>query len=347
MLGLRRKPTIGRLGSGGLITNYYCTSRCGHCLYACSSQWERRYIDEPTVRANFKRIAELGCNSVHVGGGEPFLDIDGLRMVLRTAAAMRMNIEYVETNSSWYRDADSAREVLESLRALGLTTVLVSISPFHNEYIPFRKVKGVIEACHMARVSVFPWIMDFYSEIDSLDDSRTHGISEYEERFGNGYLKNLPSRYWIHLGGRAISTFSSVYPGRPLRQILSSARGGCRELTDVSHFHFDLFGNYIPGLCSGLAIRREDLGSPLSADEYPLLSILFQTGIAGLLETASQDFGFEPAHQYLNKCHLCLHIRRFLVVEKGLQSKELQPRGFYDHVKRDALKKLRNSVEQA
>jgi len=30
---------ISRLFSGGLITNYYCTSRCGHWLYASSPQF--------------------------------------------------------------------------------------------------------------------------------------------------------------------------------------------------------------------------------------------------------------------------------------------------------------------
>ncbi len=264
MLGLRRYLTIGRLGSGGLITNYFCTSRCGHCLYACSSQWERTYIDEATVRANFSRIAQLGCHSVHVGGGEPFLDMDGLRMVLRVAAETEMRIEYVETNSSWYGDVDSAVQTLTSLRAVGLSTLLISISPFHNEFIPFHKVKGVIEACRKTGISAFPWISDFYPEIDSLDDSRTHKIREYEEFFGKGYLKNLPSRYWIHLGGRALSTFSSVFRRRPAHLILSSARGGCGELTDVSHFHFDLFGNYIPGLYARVWQFKGTILAPLS-----------------------------------------------------------------------------------
>jgi len=35
------KLKIGRLASGGIITNYFCTSTCRHCLYNCSPRWEK------------------------------------------------------------------------------------------------------------------------------------------------------------------------------------------------------------------------------------------------------------------------------------------------------------------
>ena len=57
-----------------------------------------------------------------------------------------MHIDYVETNSSWYRDPDTAIELLDRLKRKGLHTLLISMSPFHNEYIPFAKVKGVMVA---------------------------------------------------------------------------------------------------------------------------------------------------------------------------------------------------------
>ena len=40
----------------------------------------------------------------------------------------------------------------------------------------------------------------------------------------------------------------------------------------------DLFGNYIPGLCAGLAIRGEDLGTPLREQDYPVLQRLYTQG---------------------------------------------------------------------
>ena len=323
---------IRHLASGGVITNYYCTSRCGHCLYRCSPEWEKKYIDKKTLESIIRTIRGLGCNFIHIGGGEPFLNIPGLKMVLHTARQMELHIEYVETNSSWFKDMDSACNVLTSLKGLGLSTLLISISPFHNEHIPFYKVKGLIEACRNTGIGVLPWIWDFYREINGFDDQVPHLMSEYEERYGNDYLRKIPSRYWIHFGGRALETFERVLERKSHREILVSNQGGCLELQHVDHFHFDLFGNYIPGLCSGLSIQYSDLGEPISPEKYPLLSTLFQSGINGLFHMASTEYDFQPSDGYISKCHLCFDIRRHLVLSGGCPSRELEPQVHYENM---------------
>jgi hypothetical protein len=332
MLGFKRKFVIDRLDSGGLITNYYCTSRCRHCLYGCSPSWDKQYIDAETTEKNIRKIKSLSCRSIHIGGGEPFLNIGGLKKVVETVCAVGVQIEYVETNSSWYKDKDSACEVLSSLQESGLSTLLISISPFHNEHIPFYKVKGVIDACRTVNMNIFLWIMDFYGDVDAFDDREKHSMEEYTDRYGPKYLAQLPSRYWIHFGGRALETFSDVLGMRPYQEILSSNQGGCFELGNVSHFHFDLFGNYIPGLCSGLAIHRDDLGHELSPEKYPLIHTLYFKGITGLFNLISGQHGFKPSERYLSKCHLCLDLRRHLVLDRGTVSSELQPLAFYENV---------------
>lgn len=323
-----RNFAIGRLDSGGLITNYSCTSECGHCLYACGPEREKAFIDREHAEKALQRIKRLGCRSVHVGGGEPFLNRAGLKQVLETAQAVGVGIQYVETNSSWYRDRDSACETLAALRERGLSTLLVSMSPFHNEHIPFYKVKGVVEACHAVGMRVFPWIAEFYAEISALGDRTPHSLAEYTRSYGADYLRRLPARYWIHLGGRAVRTFADVLGTRPYEEILAAGRAGCGELLDVSHFHLDLFGNYIPGLCSGLALRRDDLGDPVSPERYPFLYTLLASGVAGFFELAAGQYGFTPAERYMSKCHLCFDLRRYLVLDRGVDSLELQPRGF-------------------
>lgn len=329
MFGLKRSFTIRRLVSGGLITNYFCSSQCGHCLYRCSPSWDRLYIDRENLVQNIRKIMDMGCRSVHVGGGEPFLNTEALKVVLETSASMGMGVEYVETNSSWFRDPPSAVHTLESLAEAGLRTLLISMSPFHNEYIPFFKVKGVLAACREVGIGVLPWIGAFYDELDSFDDSTTHKMDEFIDRYGPEYLRTLPSRYWIHLGGRALNTFGKVWKTSPPGTILEMNRSGCSELRDTNHFHVDLFGNYVPGLCAGLSLHRDDLGGPVDGEVYPFLTRLFREGVNGLFKSASRDFGFEASRRYVNKCDLCYDIRRFLVKEKGLVSKDLQPIGHY------------------
>jgi len=141
-------------------------------------------------------------------------------------------------------------------------------------------------------------------------------------------------RYWIHLGGRALATFRPLLGKKTLQQILAENPAGCAaELTDTSHFHIDLFGNYIPGLCSGLAIFRDDLGTPLSKEKYPILMDLFHNGIAGLFEVAKENFTFSPQRiNYINKCDLCTEIRTHLINNDYNKSNELNPAEFYSRV---------------
>ena len=325
---------INRLRSGGLITNYFCTSSCKHCLYKCSPHWEKRYIEPETVKKNLTTIRSLGCRSVHIGGGEPLLRPEKLGTVLEIASEIGISVEYVETNSSWYQDNESAAELLTLLRQKGLQTLLVSISPFHNEQIPFFRVQGVIEAAGQVGVGIFPWISDFISDLSQFDPAKPHGLNEYRQLYGDNYLIQILQRYWIHLGGRALETFRPLLGKKTLRQILAENPTGCAaELTDTSHFHIDLFGNYIPGLCSGLAIFRDDLGTCLSNEKYPILADLFHNGIQGFFEFAQENFAFSPQRiNYINKCDLCTEIRTHLVNNDYNKSNELKPEEFYSRV---------------
>lgn len=323
--------TIKRLASGGVITNYHCVSQCGHCLYNCGPHRANSYLDPSRAEKIFKRIVELGCRSVHIGGGEPLLAPQKLQAVLAVARKAGVGIDYVETNSAWFVDRHRAVDMLNDLQAAGAHTLLISISPFHNAHIPFVKVRGVIDACHRSGMQIFPWVNAFVHDLSRLDEDRTHSMGEFEDVFGRDYLNRIPDRYWIHLGGRALKTFRSVNMLSPAERIIANSPLSCaRALCDTSHFHIDLYGNYIPGLCAGLAIAMEDLGRPLSAEKYVLLSRLAATGIRGLYEMATQDFGYSlQQNGYLNHCDLCTDIRDYLLRLDMTHFFELAPQGFY------------------
>ena len=320
---------IQSLASGGLITTYACTSRCCHCLYASGPDRDHACMDAETARRACSRIKSLHCNTIHIGGGEPMLNPRALATVLETAMFEGLRIEYVETNCAWFKDMRSACALLQDLRDSGLETLLISISPFHNEHIPLDKVTGVMHACEETGVSVFPWVLDFYNDLKEFDPSVPHSLEEFLRHFGPDYLRSVAQRYWIHFNGRALRTFESLFEKKDAPTILAENPYACSEPGDTSHFHIDLYGKYIPGLCTGLALDLDDLAEPTDRQRYPLLSLLCSKGINALFEEAVQRYGFMPRQAYITKCDLCQHIRSFLVIDKGLRTRELQPIEFY------------------
>ena len=322
---------VKRLSSGGVITNYNCVSTCGHCLYNCGPERPKDYLDRAMAGKIFRIIMRNGCRSVHIGGGEPFLQPGKLEGVLEAARSAGMRIDYVETNSAWFTGSEQALCVLEALKRAGMDTLLVSISPFHNAAVPFARVTGVIDACRKSGIAVFPWVNGFVKDLSRLDADSPHGMAEFEAAFGSDYLKRIPDRYWIHLGGRALETFRPVYPQHPLAHILENSPSSCaRALGDASHFHIDLYGNYVPGLCAGLAIAMADLGGPVASDDYPLLHCLTTAGIRGLYRMAGREFGYAPRREtYLNHCDVCNEIRSFLIQSDNARFRELAPEGHY------------------
>lgn len=197
---------ISGLASGGIITNYKCSSKCRHCCYSSSPKWPDDYMTSSMADEIFSILKRLGCHSVHIGGGEPLLKPEKILDVLKAAQKNNTNIEYIETNASWYRDEESAKTVLKELKVNGVHTLLISIDPYHNEYIPFWKVKALIQACSEVKMKVFPWQIDFWDDVDAMDNHIPHSFDEYTGLFGQDYPLKLLSRYGINLKGRALKT---------------------------------------------------------------------------------------------------------------------------------------------
>ena len=327
---------LAPLRSGGLMANYVCSSRCKHCAYFSGPEWSNDYIDEDTARRTLRILKRHGCSSIHIGGGEPFLGRERLADLVGWCFDADVHVEYVETNASWYNASDGADQLLREVSRRGLDTLLISISPFHNEFVPWRKTRDLIEACRIEGVAVFPWVEGFVPDISALDADVTHTIDEYEERYGEGYLENLPARYWISPRGRAIETFRRFEVAGSAAEVVARSPGSCRELYDSSHFHIDLYGNYIPGVCSGLAISIDDLEGEIDAGKYPFITRLMSEGIRSLLENAIETHGFVPRDSYGGKCDLCYHIRRYLVLEREVSTADLNPVELYSRMRPDS-----------
>ncbi len=320
-----------KLISGGIITNYFCSSKCRHCVYASSPEWPKDYMKAEMVDDIFRVLRESGCNSIHIGGGEPFLRPDSLFEILKEAKKHGIYIEYIETNASWYKDKEKTCELLGKLRRHNVNTLLISIDPFHNEFIPFYKVKALVEDCRNNGVEVFPWLMEFWGDLEAAGDRKTHKLEEYDRLFGVGYKLQLLKRYQINMRGRALQTYKPYMKTYPLSEILQ-ASSPCSELAGIYHFHIDLYGNFVPQSCAGLSLHYKDLAKGASPEKYPVIHALHSMGIKGLLELAVSRYGFIPKENYIGKCDLCYDIRRYMVEDMKLDLPDLKPGGHYIHM---------------
>jgi len=69
-------------------------------------------MDPATAEDHLRLVRSLGCRSVHIGGGEPLLRPDNLGEILEVTGRVGVSIEYVGTNSSWFKDLESAKRIL-------------------------------------------------------------------------------------------------------------------------------------------------------------------------------------------------------------------------------------------
>jgi len=319
---------IDRLVSGGVITNYKCSSACKHCCYCSSPKWPDDYMSSDMADEVFSILRSLGCYYVHIGGGEPLLKPEKLFDVLDAASKNNIGIEYIETNSSWYKDEAEAIAILIEMKKHGVDTLLISIDPYHNEYIPFWKVKALILACKKAGMRVFPWLMEFWDYIDAMDDKKPHSLEEYKRLYGDDYLLQLLNKYGLNLKGRAFKTYKPMMRKQPYVQILKESTP-CKLLSGIYHFHVDLYGNFIPQSCPGFSIPLRELAHGADPGKYRIISIIESEGIRGFAELAINEFGYKPKEEYAGSCDLCYDIRNYLVLALGLDIADLKPEGHY------------------
>jgi len=311
---------------GGVMANYRCTAACRHCLYACSPERTDGYITEATAKTVAKLLREGGCRSVHIGGGEPFLDFDGLLMLVRILIDNGISVEYIETNAYWASDKDHCKTYLRELLRAGAGTLCISLDPFHAEYVPIQLPLTLAEICHNVGFGYFLWQDRFLSSMKRLDRNKTHTRDEMEELISPNYVFDIAKSYGLHYGGRAVNIETEYMPHKPVSEIINDFP--CKNLVSGGHFHVDMNGYYIPPGCTGFAIPLSEAVHGIPAGKYPVYEALLSGGIKGLLKYATSQ-GFTPNFDgYTSSCALCFFICSWLC--DNAPSPELNPEHYIE-----------------
>ena len=323
----------------GIILSYRCHSGCRHCIYNCGPGWEKEAMSPETLRQALEAVQVWPRTpQVHLTGGEPFLHFPLLLEGTRMATELGIWV-YVETSGGWCTDEDEAVERFVALRQVGLRAVLISCSPFHAERIPLvrtmRTIRAALEVFGSYQVTVYmPQFLEIMQDL-SDDLERPIPFSRYEEELGvEGARRLLWEGYGVVSGGRAGYELSHLAGTRPVEAFAGASCAS--EILYAQHSHFDLYGNFIPAWCGGLAVGDwRDLSQVLDnfqEERYPpLVETLIERGPYGLCEMAQERYEYRPRVEgYTGKCHLCVDVRRHLV-EMG-DFAELRPHGFYKNI---------------
>ena len=265
--------TIPQLTGGGLIHGYRCSAKCRHCLYGCGPH---RSDGKPQSVNELDEVISLLAKkapraSYHIGGGEPFLNLQILKEAIRLMTEKGLGLDYVETNASWVIDKEKTASTLSSLRQVGLQCALVSLSPFHAEYIPLSKTLTLIEAAQETLAGgAFVWMSHFLNDLAGQPKDDVVDLDELIEREDPSYGATLAARYSLVPAGRAGRFIKSQRAYQPW-QTLTKSSPCIGRLRDTSHFHVDCEGLYVPGLCGGLVLPLAEVPGDIELSKYPII----------------------------------------------------------------------------
>jgi hypothetical protein len=244
-------------------------------------------------------LKKHGCRSLHIGGGEPFMDFDGLCSLVHTARTHGIVVEYVETNAYWADDEEKAVRYLRALSRAGANALCISHDAYHAEFIDPTLPVRLADICRRTGFGYFLW----ETQINRL-------------RFN----------------GRAITLEEGYIQKKPPEDIQceASKRGACKSLTSRNHFHVDLHGKYIPPGCTGIVLPLEEVFLGISSGKYPAFEALHNGGLPALLALAlGRGFALDP-EGYPSVCNCCFHVRKWL---SGLEGFAELDKEHYIHAK--------------
>ncbi len=322
------------LHSGGLILSYQCTNECKHCLYCSSPKWNE-WISKEDLHQIIESLSQYDFYGLHLAGGEPFIKYDILLNAVELCNKYDIPLEYVETNCYWCIKKNEVYKKLTELKKAGLPGILISISPFHNEFIPLSRALLCLEVAEeVFGNNVFIYTTSYLFKLQRFNINKKIPLKNYIKTIGeNNAGKDFLHNYGLILNGRAVVELEKFYPHFPPDYWFKYSQCSSRLLSP-HHIHIDLYGNYIGGFCSGITLGksfnlRELYNKKITYENFPVLFILLSKGVKGLYEFVLEKIEFTPLPQgYISPCHLCNHLR-YSLIKNNFYFDELSPVEYY------------------
>ena len=300
--------------AASLLLTYRCTIACAHCLFNCSPQQPRRvHSVEQGVR--YLRMLRATDRLVHIAGGEAMLEYETMLAICREASEHGAAPHFVETNATWCTNTALVRRRLAELKEAGVQGVLMSADPFHFAFLPADRYLRCYETA-----------AEIFGEKNLLAERLTRPQLRELRQIGRDpeRLAERVRRFPPRMVGRAGEVLARFLPSRPLEHLANdllwygAAQGmSCAREFDPNtmwEIHLDPYGN-IQTCCGVILGNVEQTPLPeLIAAGFgvgnPIVTALREEGPLGLLRLA-EALGYQR-EEYVQKCHLCWQVRKFL-----------------------------------
>jgi organic radical activating enzyme len=297
------------------LVTFKCNSQCKHCCYEAGPE-RHGSMDADRARAWLTELDAIRpLKSITIHGGEPFLCFDTMLSILEKARDLGIPQRWVISNGFWAKDRNVADEKLTALKNSGLTAITLSIDAFHQEYVDFDAVKSAVECALKQNLDAVT--VDSYFLL-SEDHRNTYNARTRE------YLSRLAGN-----PGLQLHSFVASFEGRAARLPVEHGfteekipGGKCcppfwlgSSLKDPDTIEIDARGNVTlcPGISIGNAIKQSltDIISQYEYTHHPIVKIIVEQGPIGLYRLA-QSYGYQGNDRFVNECHLCYEMRKYL-----------------------------------
>jgi len=314
----RHEPKVKLWHYAGLILTYRCNCTCEFCYYSCSPD-KGGLMPVDTALSAWQSLVDLAGDraKIHLTGGEPFLYWDHLVTLLTAARKNRLRpVDMIETNGYWATRDTLIRERLSLLDQLGLHILKISCDPFHQRFVDIEPVRRLAAAA-IDMLGPERVLVRWEPYLDAPVATKTMD----EAQLIQAYLQAAEA-YPCRFNGRAAGPLADILSHMTIDEI---ARLNCKKaFLGAKGVHVDPYGNVFSGTCSGIMVGNlerhslETMWCLFHPHELPVIKTLCAHGPAGLLPGV-QDLSYPARTRYAGKCHLCTHIRQYLVDQGMLQ----------------------------
>lgn len=296
------------------LLTFKCPAECQHCSYKAGPK-RIGFIKKREISGYLRELTKIHpLRAVWVHGGEPFLYFDILTYIIKEANKLGISRLGVITNSFWAKNEKIAKKKLEGLKKEGLNALTFSADFFHQEFIPLENVRNALKS------AVALGFEDIYVDSYFVDDINSYNYfnqltKKNLERLND--IKNIEfHQNPMSVEGRGTELIEYL----KLKEEIPS--GNCPmpfwidgNLQNPDTIEIDCEGNVT--LCPGICIGNTNVQSitrivqDYNVENHPILSIIDKEGPIGLLKIAKEN-GFKQDQQFVNECHLCYELRKFL-----------------------------------